>query len=125
MKLLFQIIGAFIVAILLFIGGFNLLARHIFSRQDCEMFNIDNVETRTRINIPSISDQTCVCENGVKDATFTLDLAKDEIETYITKNKFKSQGDLFIQGYENEYTNWTAELDTSNLKLSVHIEYKK
>lgn len=125
MKLAFKIIGAFVLAILLFIGGLNLLARHIFNRQDCTLFNIDNIETRTRINIPSIADHTCTCKNGIKDATFILDLDKDEIEPYISKNEFKPEGSLFIQGYENEYTNWTAELDTSNLKLSFHIEYKK
>jgi len=55
MSKVLKIIGLVVLGVLLFMGSFKLLVRHIFNRQDCERFNIDNIELRTGINVQIIN----------------------------------------------------------------------
>lgn len=126
MKLLLKIVGGLVLAAFLFMGGCSLLTKHIFSRQDCERFNIDNIEVRTGINIPAVSDYACECANGVKDARFTLKLNTDEeLQAYIKRNKFVAEGEKYINAQTTEYSEWRAELNPENKALNIHLVYLK
>ena len=125
MKQLLYIIGGIAITMILFMGGCKLLNKQIFSRQDCERFNIDNIEVRTGIDIPKVENSTCKCAEGTKDAEFTLKLKSAEIDRYVSRNKFELEDNLYINANEDEYTKWFATLDLATQKLKVHIDYKK
>lgn len=117
------IIGGIAINILLFMGGCRVLSKHIFNRQDCDRFNIDNIEMRTGIDIPAIEKASCECGPGTKDSEFTLALEPNEYDYYLTRNKFELKDDLYINEKKDEYTKWSAVLDTSTQNLKVHLDY--
>jgi len=103
------------------------LTKHIYTRTDCEKFNIDNIELRANIDIPPIegSDLECESDGTTKNSFFTLDKNAFILDDYIQENKFVKEGDLYINQGEREDTKWRAELDTVSYQLSVTIIYKK
>ena len=115
------IIGLFIV---LFMVSFNSLAKHIYNRTDCERFNIDNVEVRTGIDIPSIIDATCSSNGKIKNSIFTIDTNKVDINTYIKTNKFVKEDSIYINTGESKNTKWKITLNPESAILNVSIEYK-
>jgi len=125
MKKLLIIIAAIALLLTLFWFGSNLLAKHIYSRTDCSQFNIDNIELRAHINIPSNEIGKTFCEsNGkVKKATFVLNLNTKELEEYIIKNKFVKKGELYVNKGEQPDTKWESVLNPKSLELNVRIEY--
>ena len=88
MSKVLKIIGLVVLGVLLFMGSFKLLVRHIFNRQDCERFNIDNIELRTGINVPPISDCDCRVTDNTKLSTFKLDTSVVDIASYAEINGF-------------------------------------
>lgn len=115
------IIGLLIV---LFIVGYNALGRHIYNRTDCERFNIDNIEVRTRIDIPSIIDNKCSSNGKIKNSTFTIDTNKVDINRYIKRNKFEKKDSIYINNGETINTKWNARLNLDGAILNIRIEYK-
>ena len=83
-----KIIGLVALGVLVFMGSFKLLVRHIFNRQDCERFNIDNIELRTGVNVPSISDCDCRVTENMKLSTFILDTTVVDIGSYAENEWF-------------------------------------
>ena len=116
-----------ILSIVAFIGlsylSLNLLARHIYNRADCARFNIDNIEMRAHINIPSIESQDCNCESNIKTSTFVF-AADVNLEDYIQKNLFVKQNNIYVNEGERIDTKWRAVLKPETYELSVTIEYK-
>ena len=102
-----------------------MLSKQIFNHQDCKRFNIDNIELRTDIDIPKIENAICECAPGTKEAEFTLKLKPEDLEYYLSRNKFKWLNSTFINSNEDDYTKWMANLDTATKKLNIHIDYKK
>ena len=125
MKTFLYFLGAIAISILLFMGGCRTLTKHIFQRQDCARFNIDNIELRTGIDIPATKSANYECAPGSKDAEFTLNLKPEEIDDYITRNKFILKDGLYVNTNENEYTKWYAVLDLSTQNLKIHLDYIK
>ncbi len=125
MKQILYIFGGIAIAMLLFMGACRLLNKQIFSHQDCKRFNIDNIEVRTGIDIPEVKNSSCKCADGTKDAEFTLKLKPEDIDRYVSRNKFELKDSLYINSNEDEYTKWFATLDLATQKLKVHIDYKK
>ena len=104
--------------------SFNSLAKHIYNRTDCERFNIDNVEVRTGIDIPSIIDATCSSNGKIKNSIFTIDTNKVDINTYIKTNKFVKEDSIYINTGESKNTKWKITLNPESAILNVSIEYK-
>ena len=114
-------------SIIVFIGfaylGLNLLAKHIYNRTDCDRFNIDNIEMRAHINIPSIESQDCNCENNTKTSIFVFE-SDVNLEDYIQKNHFVKENEIYVNQGERVDTKWRAVLNLKTAELSVIIEYK-
>lgn len=122
------LIGLSIIALflLLFMGGFKLLAGHIYGRTDCERFNIDNIEVRTGIDIPAVSNVDCSFDASIntKFSTFTFDKNEVDLEEYVVRNDFEKNGDVYLNTGERTDTKWQAELNPETYVLTVKLEYK-
>ncbi len=119
-----KIIGLVVLGVLLFMGSFKLLVRHIFNRQDCERFNLDNIELRTGINVPPISDCHCRVTDNTKLSTFKLDTSVVDIASYAEINGFEKSGELYEKSSETKNTSWHATLNDDSAELSFLITYK-
>ena len=118
-------VGIAIALVLAFMGSFRLLVRHIYNRQDCERFNIDNIELRTGINIPAVSEFECNCEANHKTSKFTINTKEVELDQYIDDNEFELVNDQYFKEGDNKNTKWKASLDEATAELVVNIEYRK
>jgi hypothetical protein len=124
MKKAFIIIGGVALFFLTSIGGLYLLGYHIYNNVSCNTFNIDNIELRTGLNIPEVTQTDCVCDENSKLSQFTIDSEQVNLHDYIAQNNFVRQNDHYTASGSNPDTRWNANLDTANYQLSVMIEYK-
>lgn len=115
------------VALVLVLGaaGCKSLISHIYNRVDCEQFNIDNVEVRTGINIPSITKVDCECNEAktVKTNTFILNADLVDMTDYVSKNKFILEDGQYRNIGKRDDTEWEAILNTETSELKVVIKY--
>ncbi len=118
-------LGTIGIVVLLIVVGFNALGRHIYNRTDCERFNIDNIELRIGIDIPSIIDCECSSDGDVKESKFTIDTSEVDINRYIKRNKFDKKDSLYINQGETSYTKWIATFNDESASLNIRIEYKE
>jgi len=127
MKTTLIIVASFLGFIVLAMGGCAALNRHIYSQTDCEKFNIDNIEVRTGINIPSVKKDDCHCEEGNKSkkAKFMIDTDQVDLTKYIADNKFEKKNNHYINNGERDDTKWSAQLNNETGELIVEIDYLK
>lgn len=125
MKKFFLIAG---VTVFVFGGGFlalrGLLGK-IYHSCTCYRFNIDNIEMRAHINIPSVDSGNCDFDELalVKTNVFYLSMDQDLIN-YAKKNKFKRVTDsTYVHVGEQEDHSWDAKLNTNTGQLDVVIDY--
>lgn len=125
MKHLVLIFGAISVLAIGAILGFRSLVSHIYDHVDCEQFNIDNIEVRTGIDIPAVTDVDCSCneQKTVKTSTFVLDIGQVDLDHYVTRNKFKAVNGQYENTGERKDTRWKATLDKERHELTVRVEY--
>jgi hypothetical protein len=105
------------------IGGLALIAlfiygsvRHIITRFDCEHFNIDNIELRTKTDIPDLSGELlCQYDEQLKVKTnyFRIDTSVD-MTRYIQRNKFERIKDstprfTYQPGWNTHLTNLNSK----------------
>ncbi len=124
MKKVVIIIGSIALFCLLFMLGCRTLISTIANSNDCEQFNIDNVEVRTGIDIPATTQVDCMYNNGVKNVNFTLDTTKFDVEDYLQKNKFVKQNDVYINNGDRQKTAWNAIYHSKRAILAMRIVYK-
>ena len=107
-------------------GSFRLLTKHIYSRTDCEAFNIDNIELRTGIDVPAVIESGCECfiSGNIKTAKFTLDVENLDFERYVSRNKFEWVEGEYRNSGERDDTAWASTLNLETKELTVFIEYK-
>jgi 5'-3' exonuclease len=106
-------------------GSIKLLVTHIYNRQDCERFNIDNIECRTGINVPAVTDAECNCENNTKTSCFVIDTAYTNLNEYLVKHNFTKVDDQFAEAKgSNKNTEWSATLNYHTGDLYFLINYK-
>ena len=125
MKNIVIVLLASLLVIGTIVGGFMPLTKHIYNRSDCERFNIDNIEVRTGINIPAISDAECSCDEikKTKFSKFTLNEEEVNIEGWIVTNGLKLEQDLYFRQGKNKHTIWEATFDPASNELEIKIEY--
>ncbi len=116
------------ISVLLLLGfvGCKSLINHIYNRTDCERFNIDNIEVRTGIDIPPVSEVICEFKESerTKVAVFTLERASLDLARYVKRNDFVDKGAFYLNTGEREDTKWNARLDKEHLELKVSLVYK-
>lgn len=108
--------------------GFYGFSKIIYNSCDCERFNIDNIELRTGINIPSIKNVDCIYNEATKTkkSTFMIDTEKVDIKDYILKNKLvKSDAeDFYVKSNDIKSHSYKGILDKNTGKLDIEIIYK-
>jgi hypothetical protein len=128
MKKVLLILSA--IALFLTLVGFAFygFSKMIYNSCDCERFNIDNIELRTGINIPSIKDTECTYDETTKTkkATFIIDTEKVDIEDYILKNELvKSDAEnLYVKSNDIKSHSYKGVLNKKTGKLDIEIIYK-
>ena len=72
-------------------GGLYLLVRTIHNQRSCVLYNIDNIEVHTGIDIPKIESFDCEYskEQNTKMTRFDIDKAAVNIDRYIERNEFQ------------------------------------
>lgn len=125
MKHLVLIFGSISILAIGAILGYRSLVSHIYDYVDCERFNIDNIEVRTGIDIPAVTDVDCSCneDKSVKTSTFVLDTDQVNLDQYVTRNKFKAKNGHYENVGERKDTRWKATLDKASHELTVRVEY--
>lgn len=123
-KKILIVLGALALIMLLFMGGTRSLIRHIYNRTDCGMFNIDNIELRTRTDIPDIKESKCESDGKIKTCEFTLDTNKVVLSHYIERNEFIKEDSLFVKRGDRDDTRYEVKLNPVTAKLFVEIVYK-
>jgi hypothetical protein len=128
MKKVLLILSA--IALFLTLVGFAFygFSKMIYNSCDCERFNIDNIELRTGINIPSIKDTECTYDETTKTkkATFIIDTEKVDIEDYILENELvKSDAEnLYVKSNDIKSHSYKGVLNKKTGKLDIEIIYK-
>ena len=124
MKKLLLGITLLVVFIVMLFGGLNLFGRYIYNTQSCERFNIDNIELRTGINIPAITNSDCECKDNKKLSKFIIDTDKVDLDDYISKNDFTLIDDLYIKENDNKNSTYKVVFNKKTDEIIVDLTYK-
>ena len=146
-----SIIGGIVLISFLSIYGFW---HACFNSNNCVGFNIDNIETRIRIDIPSIysGQSECFCDKAVNTKTnyFKIRIDSKDMDRYVKRNSFISviepdlldlsvfeklaeipeittanMEDFYYNSGTGNYTDWLAIVNKNSGDLWVYIKYKK
>jgi len=109
---------------ILFGAGCRYFIHYIGNYNQCDRFNIDNVELRTGINIPAVKSIDCIYHDSVKRVTFYFDVDKVDLDKYLTDNDFVRDGSLYTKAGNNDRTEWSATFSRSEAALKMRIYYK-
>ena len=123
-KTILILLGAIIGLPLLFMVGCKSLVNNIYQSMDCDQFNIDHIELRTGINIPSVQRNYCELIDSVRSVSFQVLLNTEELEIYSAKY-FEWNAPVFTAEGERSDTRWEASLDTSSRALNFNLYYLK
>lgn len=125
MKKALIIIGILVLCGIMFIVSVHLFGRHIFNTRSCEVFNIDNIELRTGVNIPEVTSTECQCNNDKKVSKFIISTEHLDANKYIRSNNLKLVDNLYIKEHDNEYSTYKVIFDKETSELTVNLTYKK
>ena len=118
------IVGVLVISGILFVGSVHLFGKHIYNTRSCNVFNIDNIELRTGVNIPKVTATECQCTNDTKVSKFIIDSEQIEVDDYIKKNNFKLIDDLYIKANDNENSTYKVVFNKETSELIVNLTYK-
>lgn len=128
MKKIIFILSGIALSLTLVSFGFYGVSKMIYNSCSCEQFNIDNIELRTGINIPSIKDTECTYDEitKTKKATFLIDTEKIDLEAYILKNKLvkSDYGELYVKSNNIKSHSYQGVLNKKTGKLNIEINFK-
>jgi hypothetical protein len=128
MKKIIFLLSGIVLFLTLVSFGFYGFSKMIYNSCSCEQFNIDNIELRTGINIPSIKDTECTYDETTKTkkATFIIDTEKVDIEDYILENELvKSDAEnLYVKSNDIKSHSYKGVLNKKTGKLDIEIIYK-
>jgi len=122
MRSLFYIFGALLLVSLLLFRGCRGLSRTIYNSMDCDRFNIDHIELRTGINIPSVTRLDCQIEDNQRIAEFDVHISGEDKEQY-TLRYFKWNGMTYYAQGNDPNTEWSASYDTLTNRLHIQLYY--
>jgi hypothetical protein len=142
------IIGIGIIAYLGLWGVYKIA----LSSNSCTFYNIDNIEVRTNIDIPSILDNPQCFRNkspNTKTNYFRINIVDVNMDRYIERNSFVSVSDIdldlsvfgkfektleitsddiqnfYYNSGKGKKTDWLAIIDKKSGDLWIYMEYKK
>nr|WP_321223043.1 hypothetical protein [uncultured Psychroserpens sp.] len=124
MKKVFLVVTVLFTIFAAFYGAIHLFGRYIYNTQSCELFNIDNIELRTGVNIPEITSSDCDCHNNHKEAKFIINKQEVDLENYVSKNNFRLVHDLYVKENDNENSTYRVTLNKQTAELIINLTYK-
>lgn len=124
MKKLLIGLTALVLLMVMLYGGLHLFGKIIYDSQSCDMYNIDNIELRTGINVPQISSTDCECKDNRKFSKFVIDTSKVDIDDYISRNDFTLIDDLYIKENDTKNSTYKVVFNKKTAELSVDLTYK-
>jgi len=122
MRRFFYIFGALLLLTLLFFQGCRGLSRTIYNSMDCDRFNIDHIELRTGINIPSVTRLDCQIEDNQRIAEFDVHISGEDKKQY-ARRYFKWNGIIYYAQGKDPNTEWSASYDTLTNRLQLQLDY--
>ncbi|WP_204346074.1 hypothetical protein [Psychroserpens algicola] len=105
-------------------GGFHLFGKIIYDSQSCELYNIDNIELRTGINVPEISSTDCECKDNRKVSKFVIDTNTVDVNDYISRNDFTLVDDLYVKENDTKNSTYKVVFNKKTAELIVDLTYK-
>jgi hypothetical protein len=128
MKKITFLLSGIVLLLTLVVYAFYGFGKIINTNCDCERFNIDNIELRTGINIPSIKNVECTYDKRTKTKkiSFIIETEKVTIEDYILENKFvlSDSEKLYIKSNDTKNYSYKITLNKVTGKLDIEIIYK-
>ncbi|MCK8479528.1 hypothetical protein [Psychroserpens algicola] len=124
MKRLLIGLAAFVFLIAMLYGGIHLFGKIIYESQSCELYNIDNIELRTGINVPQISSTDCECKDNRKVSKFVIDTNTVDVNDYISRNDFTLVDDLYIKENDTKNSTYKVVFNKKTAELIVDLTYK-
>lgn len=111
-------------AVILLAGlGCRQLTTRIYASMDCNQFNIDHIELRTGIDIPSVLGSDCSLDADVRKVRFELSRGVD-MDRYAGRNAFIDlEGSWLTRSGSTNDTQWSARLDTNAFALEFELTY--
>jgi len=110
--------------ILMLYGGLHLFGRMIYNTQSCELYNIDNIELRTGVNIPKVTATECECKNNKKVSKFSIDMDTIDLDDYVISNELTLVDGLYIKENDNENSTYRVVFDKITGELTIDLTYK-
>ncbi|MDG5492209.1 hypothetical protein [Psychroserpens sp. SPM9] len=124
MKKLLIGLAAFVLLMAMLYGGLHLFGKIIYDSQSCDMYNIDNIELRTGINVPQITSTDCECKDNRKFSKFVIDTSKVDVDNYISRNDFTLIDDLYIKENDTKNSTYKVVFNKKTAELIVDLTYK-
>ena len=121
-KLILLMIACLVGGLAIIAGFFYLAVRDMARRQDCERFNIDNIELRTATNIPDLAaEPICHYDPGLKIMSnyFRLDTTVD-MPSYVLANKFGPVQDILPRFTLQQ--DWNRRLSKRNDRTTLYTK---
>jgi hypothetical protein len=128
MKKIIFLLSGIVLFLTLVSFGFYGFSKMIYNSCSCEQFNIDNIELRTGINIPSIKNVECTYDKRTKTkkTSFIIETKKVTIEDYILENKFvlSDSEKLYTKSNDTKNHSYKIKLNKVTGKLDIEIIFK-
>ena len=145
-RISYVIIGLLVLTSLLMFG-FKNLKHTIYHTNSCERYNIDNIELRTGIDVPKVTEYDCRFDDSrrIKTSYFRFDEEKTDIDKYLSQYNFQkvenskgfqildtsklyhdltSDSDLYAVKQEKSTHAWEILFDKSTAKIWIAIRYR-
>jgi hypothetical protein len=152
LKITLWVLAAIIGTVIIGYGGCVGCAHLMRVSNSCELYNIDNVELRAHIDIPSIETEDCSCKLDKTENTkinyFKIRTSAVNMNRYVERNSFMSVNEINMdlsvfdkfskipeitsdnmQNYyynsgQDQRTDWLTVLNKASGDLWVYMKYK-
>jgi hypothetical protein len=124
MKKIVLSLGILGLLFIMLYGGLHLFGKHIYNTQSCELYNIDNIELRTGVNIPAVTSTDCECKDNKKVSKFIIDIDKVDLDYYVSKNDFTLIDELYIKKNDTDNSTYKVVFNKKTAELTVNLTYK-
>ncbi|MGB3947049.1 MAG: hypothetical protein WBM13_03625 [Bacteroidia bacterium] len=91
MKVTRTIVITSLSIVILLVGGIYIFTKFVYNNKSCDFMNIDNIELRANINIPSVTNCSCNYDKrkDEKNIVFDIDTTIVDLSNYVSTWIFK------------------------------------
>ncbi|WP_299334655.1 hypothetical protein [uncultured Psychroserpens sp.] len=124
MKKLLTIVSLLAFIFLMLYGALHLFGRQIYNTKSCELYNIDNIELRTGVDIPKVKSTDCECKDNTKVSKFIIDTNQLDLDRYISRNDFELKDSIYVKENDNDNSTYRVTFNKKTAELIVNLTYK-